>query len=118
MSSSYCRRSRDSSVRVVSRLWAGGSRNLIRFLLGATDYPLSKALIPPLEPSQFPIQCVPGALSPRVKRLEREAKYSRLFRAEVMNTQSYTSIPSYPLVMWYLIKQGENFTATEVISWQ
>jgi len=41
---------------------------------------------PILEPAQPPIQTVPGALSPGVKRPRREADHSLPPSAEVMNT--------------------------------
>jgi hypothetical protein len=46
-----------------------------------------------LEPTQPPIQWVPGALSLGVKRPEREADNSPPSSAEVKSTWSYTSTP-------------------------
>jgi hypothetical protein len=46
-------------------------------------------------PPQPPIQWEPGALSPTVKRLEREAGNSPPTRAKVKNTLIYTSTPPY-----------------------
>jgi hypothetical protein len=49
---------------------------------------------PPLGPTQPPIQWVPGALSPRVKRPGREADHSSPSSAEVKTRCSYTSTPN------------------------
>jgi hypothetical protein len=46
-----------------------------------------------LEPTQPPIQWVPGALSLGLKRSGREADYTLPFSAEVKNAWSYTSTP-------------------------
>jgi hypothetical protein len=56
---------------------------------------LSISSRPAMEPTQFPIQLVAGALSPGFKRLELEADHSSLASAEVKETSGYTSIPSY-----------------------
>jgi hypothetical protein len=45
--------------------------------------------------TQPPIQWVPGALSPGVKRPEREAGNSPPSSAKVKNEWSYTSTPQY-----------------------
>jgi hypothetical protein len=50
---------------------------------------------PALGPTQPPIQWVPGALSPGVKRLEREADHSPPASAEVKKIWIYTSTPPY-----------------------
>jgi hypothetical protein len=47
-----------------------------------------------LEPTQPPIQWVPGALSLGVKRPGRESDHSPPLSAEVKNAWSYTSTPS------------------------
>jgi hypothetical protein len=47
-----------------------------------------------LEPTQPPIQWVPGALSLGVKRPEREADHSPTSSAEVKNAWSYPPLPS------------------------
>jgi hypothetical protein len=46
-----------------------------------------------LGPTQPPIQCEPGALSPEIKRLGREADHSPPSSAEVKNSWSYIPIP-------------------------
>jgi hypothetical protein len=48
-----------------------------------------------MEPTQFPIQWVRGALSPGVKRPGREADHSPPTSAEVKKTWVYTSTPSF-----------------------
>jgi hypothetical protein len=50
---------------------------------------------PALGPTQSPIQWVPGALSPGVKRPGREADRSPPANAEVKKMWIYTSTPSY-----------------------
>jgi hypothetical protein len=45
--------------------------------------------------TQPPIQCVPGALSPGVKRPGRETDHSPSASAEVKKMWIYTSIPPY-----------------------
>jgi hypothetical protein len=45
--------------------------------------------------TQPPIQWVPGALSPAVKRLEREADHSPPTSAEATQMWIYTSTPPY-----------------------
>jgi hypothetical protein len=48
-----------------------------------------------LGPTQAPIQWVPGALSPEVKRPGREADHSTPTSTEVKKTWVYTSSPPY-----------------------
>jgi hypothetical protein len=50
------------------------------------------------EPTQPPIQCVPGTLSPGVKRQGREADYSPPASAEAKKMWIYTSTPRYAFV--------------------
>jgi hypothetical protein len=45
-----------------------------------------------------------------LKQPWREADLSHPSRAEVKNTWSYTSTFPYFLVLWYLVKRGDNFT--------
>jgi hypothetical protein len=51
----------------------------------------STASIPPLRPTQPPIQLIPGAISLGIMQLGREADHSPPFSAEVNITWSYTS---------------------------
>jgi hypothetical protein len=57
-----------------------------------------------LGPTQFPVQCVPRALTPVAKRLGREADHSPPSSADVKNAWRYTSIPPYVSMEWCLIK--------------
>jgi hypothetical protein len=58
--------------------------------------------------TQTPIQWVLGALSPGVKRPEREADHSPPASAEDKNAWGYTSTPQYVFVAWCSIKaQGQ-----------
>jgi hypothetical protein len=63
-----------------------------------------------LGPTQHPIQGVPRALSLGVKRPGREADHSPPSSAEVKNTWSYTSTPTYVFMAWCLAKHRDNFT--------
>jgi hypothetical protein len=50
-------------------------------------------------PTQPPIQWVPGAFSPGVKRQEREADHSPPTNAEVKKIWTYTSTPPYAFMV-------------------
>jgi len=56
--------------------------------------------LPALGPTQLPIQSVPSAPSPRVKRPGREADHSLPTSAEVKNVWSYTSTSQYVFMVW------------------
>jgi hypothetical protein len=56
-----------------------------------------------LEPTQPPIQWVPGALSLSSS-------------AEVKNAWSYTSTPQYILMAWCLVQHRDNFTFTFIFN--
>jgi hypothetical protein len=56
---------------------------------------------PVLGPTHRPIQLVPGALSPGVKR--READHSPPTSAEVKKMWIYVSTPPYALLSYYLV---------------
>jgi hypothetical protein len=60
---------------------------------------------PALRPTQPPIQRVPGALFPGIKRPGREADHSPPSSADVKNAWNYTSTPPYAFMVWCLIKQ-------------
>jgi hypothetical protein len=45
-----------------------------------------------LGPTQSPIQWVPGALTPKIKRMGHEADHSRPTSSKVKNAWSYTSL--------------------------
>jgi hypothetical protein len=58
-------------------------------------------------PTLPPIQRVPGALSPRVKRPGLEADHSPPTSVEVKNTWLYTSTPPYVFMAQYLISYAQ-----------
>jgi hypothetical protein len=62
-----------------------------------------------LGPTQPPIQWVPGALSPGVKRPGREADHSPPSSAEVKNAWSYTSNPQHVFMAWCLVKHRTTY---------
>jgi hypothetical protein len=55
---------------------------------------------PALGSTQPPIQWVPGALSPRVKRQGREADHSPPSSADVKNAWRYTSAPTHDVMLY------------------
>jgi hypothetical protein len=55
-----------------------------------------------LWPTQPPVQWLPGAFTPSVKRLGDEADHST--PTEVNDTWSYTSTPQHVFMTWRLIK--------------
>jgi hypothetical protein len=60
------------------------------------------------EPTQPPIQWVPGSLSLGVKQPWREAHHSPQSSAEVKNAWSYNSTPQYAFMAWCSVKaQGQ-----------
>jgi hypothetical protein len=63
-------------------------------------------------PTQPPIQCVPGAPSPEIKRQGREADNSLPSSAEVKNGGAIPPLPIYiyGIVLNYIIKYTNNFT--------
>jgi hypothetical protein len=63
-----------------------------------------------LEPTQPPIQWLPGALSLGVKRLGSEADHWPPSSAKVKKAWSYTSTPQYVFMVWCLVKHRDNFT--------
>jgi len=79
----------DSPVGIATRLRS----SRIQFLTVAGNFSLHYHVQTGLGPTQPPIQWVPGALSPRIKRPGREANYSPPSSAEVKNAWShiYTS---------------------------
>jgi hypothetical protein len=76
----------------------------IRYPADAGIFLLATGSRPALEPTQPPIQWVPGALSPGVKRPGREADHKRSCSAEIKNAWIYTSTVPYVFMAWYLIK--------------
>jgi hypothetical protein len=95
-------------LRYVQQLY-----KMVRCLFGAVsnkNFHFSKSSRPALGFTQPPIQQVPGALSPGVKRLGREADHSLSTSAEVKKMWIYTFTPHTP--SWrsaQLVKHRENF---------
>jgi hypothetical protein len=85
--------SRDSSVGTETGYGLDDLGVEIRVPVGSRIF--STSSIPVLGPTQPPIQCVPGALKPKIKLPGREADHSPPTSAEVKNTWIYTSIPPY-----------------------
>jgi hypothetical protein len=63
-----------------------------------------------LESTKPPVQWVPGALSPGVKRTGREADHSPPTSDEVKKMWIYTSTPPYAFMAQCLIKHRDKFT--------
>jgi hypothetical protein len=68
---------------------------------------------PHLEPTQPPIQWVPGALSLGLKRPQCEADHSPSSSAEVKNACSYTSIPQYA----FMVRCSVKVLKVKIIQW-
>jgi hypothetical protein len=74
---------------------------------------------PALEPTQPPIQWVPGAPSLGVKRPGRDIDHLPPSNAEIKNAWSHTSAP-YIFMAWCLVTHGNIFAstfATTIINW-
>jgi hypothetical protein len=80
-----------SSVRTVTRLRDGRPGFDSRY--GQGVFLFTTASKTTLEPTQPPIQWLPGALSPRIKRPGREVNHTPPPSAEVKNGWSYTYTP-------------------------
>jgi len=65
-----------------------------------------------LGPTQPHIQWVTGALSLGVNQSGREADHSRTASAEIENAWSYIISPTYVFMVWWLVKQWDNFPFT------
>jgi hypothetical protein len=64
-----------------------------------------------LEPTQPPIQWVPGTLSLGVKRPGREVDHLPLSGAEVKIMRgALPPLPQYVFMTWCLVKHRDNFT--------
>jgi hypothetical protein len=78
----------DSSVDIVTKLWAGGP--------GFDSWQGYSAVFrPALEPTYPPMQWVPGTLSPWVKRPRCEAGHSPPSGAQVKNGVAIPPLPQY-----------------------
>jgi hypothetical protein len=90
-----------------------GYRKLLVSGLGIFHF--STASRTALGPTQPPIQLVPGALSLRIKRVEREADHSHLVPRSRMHGD-ITPLPQYALMEGCLVKHGDNSTSATVFS--
>jgi hypothetical protein len=96
-------------------LWAGWLKSKSR--QGQEILTYFTVSTPALEPTQPPIQRVPGALSPGVKRLGDEAGHSPPCIAKVKNGGAIPPLPHMP--SWHgtlLIRHRDNFTFTFMIN--
>jgi hypothetical protein len=92
----------DSSVSVVTRLWAGQTGFDSQQGQGVLIFAIASR--PALGPTQPPIQWVPGALLPGAKRPWREADHSLHL---VPRSRMYGAIPPLPLyafMVWCSVK--------------
>jgi hypothetical protein len=87
-----------------------GWMTAIWFPSRAGNFSFTAAFRPALEPTQPPIQWVPGALCVGVKPLGHEAEHPPPFSAEIKNAWSYSWTPPYVFMAWYLVKPTDNFT--------
>jgi hypothetical protein len=71
---------------------------------------ITTASRPALEPTQLPIEWVPGAPCLGVKRPGREADHSPPSSAEVKNAWHYTSTPQYAFMVWCSVKKSTGTT--------
>jgi hypothetical protein len=85
----------DRAVGIVTWLLAERPRGRSSSPGMVKDFHSSMSSRPALGSTQLPIQWVPGALSPEVKRPGCEADHSPPTSAEVKKTWVYTSIPPY-----------------------
>jgi hypothetical protein len=90
---------RDSSVRIAT----GYELERCGSIPGSGNiFLISTMSRPALGPTLPPIQWVAGALSPKIKRLGREADYSPSSSAEVKNGGAIPPLP-YVFMSWCLI---------------
>jgi hypothetical protein len=85
----------DSIVGIATDLRAGRPRGRSSSPGRVKNFLFSTSFRPALGPTQPPIQRVPEALSPRVKRPGREADHSPPVGAEVKKMWIYSFTPPY-----------------------
>jgi hypothetical protein len=76
--------------------WAGRLRSESSSLGRVKNFHFSISFRPALRLNQYPIQWVPGVLSPGVKQLGHEADRSPLTSAEIKKTWMYHPLPCKP----------------------
>jgi hypothetical protein len=108
VSVTYLPAGRDSSVGIVLGYGLGDRGSRVRFPAESGNFSLHHRV----QPTQPPIQRVPGTVSLGVKRQGREADHSPPSSAGVKNAWSYTSTPQYVFMAWCLVKHRHNFTFT------
>jgi hypothetical protein len=85
----------DSAVGIATGYWLDDRGVGVRVPVGVKNFYFSMSSRPALGPTKPPIEWVPEALSPGVKRRSREADHSPLASAEVKKMRIYTSTPPY-----------------------
>ena len=81
----------DSTVREVTRLWAGGYK--VQLLAGETDFSLLQNLQPGLKTHRASYSGVQGSFS-RINQPGHESDHLPPSRTKVKNEWSYTSFPT------------------------
>jgi hypothetical protein len=95
ISAVFPRMSRDSSGGVATGYRPDDEGAGVRVPVGGKNFHFSMSSRAAVVPTQPPIHCVPGALSPGIKRPGREADHSPPTTAEVKKTWVCTSTPLY-----------------------
>jgi hypothetical protein len=106
------KKNRDSSVGIATGHWLDKRGLRVRFPAGLVIFLFTTASRPALGPTEPPIQWVPGALSPGVKRPWHEADHSPLSSAEVKECVELHFHLRTRFMAWCLVKQRDNFTFT------
>jgi hypothetical protein len=91
--------SRDSAVGTAIGYGLDEGGVGVRVPVGSRIFFIPTLSRPALGPTQPPIQWVPGALSPEVKRQGRDADHSPPISAEVKKMWIYTSTPPYAFMV-------------------
>jgi hypothetical protein len=89
------RGNRDRAVGIVTGYWLDGQGVGVLSPCGVKNFHFSMSSRPAVGSTQLTIQWVPGALSPGVKRLGREADHSPPTSAELKKMWVYTSTPPF-----------------------
>jgi hypothetical protein len=91
--------SRDSSVGIATGYGLDDQGFGVPGPVGSKNFQFSMSSRPALGSTLPPIQWVPGALSPGIKRPGREANHSPPAIAEVKKMWIYTSTPPYAFMV-------------------
>jgi hypothetical protein len=95
----YATRSRDSLVSIETTYVLVDRGVGVRVPVGSRIFSFPMSSKPALGYTQPPIQWIPGALPPGVKRPWREADHSPPASAEVKKMWIYTSTPPYSFMV-------------------